>query len=65
MREKFKSILNDNGIYGEEIEGILYAVQEMLELVAEETAENEPYATNSIKRMENAAREVYELTYLL
>lgn len=62
MREKFDKILEDHGIYGEDAEEILYAVSEMLELVANETKENEPYATNSIDRLKTAAREVYELS---
>ena len=61
MREKFKSILNEHGIYGEDIEEILYAVQEMLEYVADKTKKEEPYATNSIDRLEKAAYEVFSL----
>ena len=62
MRDKFDKILKKHGIYGEDIEEILYAVSEILELVAEETKENEPYATNSIERLETAAREVWNLS---
>ena len=61
MKEKFESILNDHGIYGENIEEILYAVQEMLEYVADETKKKEPYATNSIDRLEKDAYEVFSL----
>lgn len=31
MKEKFESILKEHGIYGEDVEEILYSVQEMLE----------------------------------
>lgn len=61
MREKFEKILNDHGIYGEDIEEILYSVSDMLKLVAEETKENEPYAINTIDRLEKAAYEVSNL----
>ena len=61
MREKFEKILNDHGICGEDIEEILYSVSDMLKLAAEETKENEPYAINSIDRLEKAAYEVSNL----
>lgn len=61
MKEKFESILKEHGIYGEDVEKILYAVQEMLEYVADKTKEKEPYATNSIDRLESAAHEVFSL----
>ena len=61
MKEKFKSILKEHGIYGEDIQEILYAVQEMLEYVADETKKKEPYATTSIDRLEKAAYEVFSL----
>ena len=61
MREKFKEILKEHSIYGEEPEEILYAVHDMLTLIANETKENEPYAINSIDRLEKAAYEVFNL----
>lgn len=61
MREKFEAILKGHGIYGEDPEEILYAVQEMLLLVADEIKEKEPYAVNSIDRLEKAAYEVHDL----
>ena len=61
MREKFEKILNDHDISGEDIEEILYSVSDMLKLVAEETKANEPYAINSIDRLEKAAYEVSNL----
>lgn len=62
MKEKFDEILKRHGIYGEDVEEILYSVSEMLELVVDETKEKEPYATNSINRLEVAAREVWNLS---
>lgn len=61
LKEKFESILKEHGIYGEDIEEILYAVHEMLVYVADETKEKEPYARNSIDRLEKAAYEVFSL----
>ena len=61
MKEKFESILYEHGIYGEDVEEILYAVQDMLEYAADETKKKEPYARNSIDRLEKAAYEVFSL----
>ena len=61
MREKFESILKEHGIYGEDVEEILYAVHDMLIAVADKTKEEEPYATNYIDRVEKAAYEVYSI----
>ena len=61
MREKFEEILKEHGIYGEDPEEILYAVHDMLEFVVRETREKEPYAVNSIDRLEKAAYEVFDL----
>lgn len=62
MREKFNEILKEHGIYGEDAEDVLNAVHDMLTYVADETKENEPYATNSIDRLEMAAHEVWNLS---
>lgn len=62
MREIFNEILKGHGIYGEDVEDVLNAVSDMLKFVAEETRKNEPYATNSIERMETAAHEVWSLS---
>lgn len=61
MREKFEAILEEHGIYGEDVEEILYAVHDMLIVVADKTKEDEPYATNYIDRIEKAEYEVYSL----
>lgn len=62
MKEKFDKILNEHGIYGEDAEKILYAVSDILKFVAEETKKKEPYARNSIERLQIAAYEVSALT---
>ena len=61
MREKFEEILKEHNIYGEDIEEILYAVSDMLEYMADETKEKEPYAVNTLDRLETAAYEVRSL----
>lgn len=61
MKEKFENILKEHGIYGEDVEEILYAVFDMLNYVADKTKQDEPYATNAIERLEKAAYEVYDL----
>lgn len=65
MRDQFEKILREHGIYGEDLEEVLYAVSDMLNLSAEKTEKEEPYATNSIQRMKAASREVMNLTTLL
>ena len=66
MKEKFESILIEHEIYGEDAEEILYAVHDMLIVTADKIKKEEPYATNTIDRMEKAAYEVFSLatTYL-
>ena len=61
MKEKFEQILNEHGIYGEDVHEILYAVNDMLLLVADKIKKEEPYATNTIERIEKAAYEVFDL----
>lgn len=61
MKEKFEDILKEHGIYGEDVEEILYAVHDMLLLVADEIKVSEPYATNTIDRLEKSAYEVFSI----
>lgn len=61
MKEKFESILKEHGIYGEDVEEILYAVNEMLTYAADSMKEKYPFARNSIDRLEKAAYEVFSL----
>ncbi len=60
-KEKFKEIMKINGILACEVEDVIYFVRDLLEFQADEVRENEPYATRAIARMEEAAREVYDL----
>jgi hypothetical protein len=62
MKKVFENILKEHGIYGEDVEEILYAVQDMLEAVARSVEEVAPYATNTLKRLETASYEVFGLT---
>lgn len=64
-REKFESILEDHGIYGEDVEQILSAVHDMLVFVADEIQKEEPYATKTIEKYNSAAYEVFSLGYFL
>ena len=61
MKEEFAKILEEHGICFEDIEEILFAVSDILDLVADKTKEEYPYATNSIERIEIAAYEVFSL----
>ena len=65
MREKFENILKEHEIYGEDVEDVLCAVHDMFMLMADELKEKEPYATNSISKLENAAYEAIDLTCYL
>ncbi len=63
--EKLKEIMSNHLICSEnEALDAIEFVRELLEAQAEETEANEPYATNSIRRMEIAAKEVDELAFL-
>ena len=61
MKEKFETILKEHGLYCEDAEEILYAVNDMLLFMADKIKKEEPYATNTINRLEKAAYEVYSL----
>ena len=65
MKEKFKTILEEHGVYGEDVEEVLYAVREMMEYATEKLKETEPYATVTIREMENSAYYITELTNLI
>ncbi|MGN0318718.1 MAG: hypothetical protein ACI4E1_12380 [Lachnospira sp.] len=65
MKEKFESILNEHGIYGEDIEQVLYAVHDMLAFMADKTYEEEPFAHETIRKYNNAAYEVFCLRNVL
>ena len=65
MKEKFESILNEHGIYGEDVEQVLYAVHDMLAFMADKTYEEEPNAHETIKRYNATAYEVFCLREVL
>ena len=60
-KEQFKAIMKRNGILSCEVEDVIYFVRDLLEFQADELKETEPYATVSIYRIEEAAREVWSL----
>ena len=62
-KEKFNEIMKENCILSCEVEDAIYFVRDLLESQADELRENEPYATKSINRLEEAAREVGDLLY--
>lgn len=61
MKKKFEEILESHGIFGEDVESILYAVSDMLTFVADKTKQEEPYATTSISNLEKAAYEIFSI----
>lgn len=60
-KEKFKEIMRRHCIVDCEVEDAIYFIQDLLESQANEIEETEPYATNSIRRLREASREVYGL----
>lgn len=60
-KEKFKEIRKKYCILNCEVEDAIYFVQDLLEFQADELKLNEPYATNSIRRLEEASWEVCDL----
>ena len=65
MKEKFESILNERGIYGEDVEQVLYAVHDMLAFMADKIYEEEPYAHVTIREYNDAAYKVFCLRDVL
>ena len=61
MEERFEQILESHGIYGEDLDDIVYAMNEILLEAVKDTKENEPYARNTIAMYETAARAMSEL----
>ena len=54
-------IMKENYIFPSEIDDVIQFVQDLLEFQANEIEKNEPYATNAIRRLREAAHEVWEL----
>lgn len=61
MKERLQQILNDHGIFGEEVETVLCAVHDMLVCVTDDLKKNEPNAINAIDEMERAASVICDL----
>ena len=60
-RKQLEEIMERNDFFESEIESAINFIEDMLLELAKETEKNEPYATNSIQRMRDAAREVRDL----
>ena len=65
MKEKFENILNEHGIYGEDIEQILFAVHDMFALMADKTYDEEPNAHETIRKYNDTAYTVFCLRDVL
>ena len=60
-KAELKKIMSDNYIFEPEVADAIQFVQDLLEFEAKELEKNEPYATNTIRRLRDAAHEVWEL----
>jgi hypothetical protein len=61
-KAELKKVMSDNYIFFEsEVSDSIQFVQDLLEFKAKELEKNEPYATNTIRRLRDAAHEVWEL----
>lgn len=60
-KAELKKIMADNYIFESEVDDAIQFVQDLLEFRADEIEKNEPYATNTIRRLREAAHEVWEL----
>jgi hypothetical protein len=60
-KSELKKIMSDNYIFDSEIDDAIQFVQDLLEFQAKELEETEPYATNAIRRLRDAAHEVWGL----
>ena len=60
-KAELKKIMADNYIFESEVDDAIQFVQDLLEFKVKELEENEPYAINTIRRLREAAHEVWEL----
>lgn len=65
MEDKFMEIIKSYDIDAPSVEGVLYAVSDILKTMAEKTKEEEPEAWRSIENMEKAAMEVIQLVWYM
>lgn len=63
MRKEFENILQEHGIFGEDVENILEAVADMLYLTAKKLEKDEPYAIKNIDFLKKASYEVDNLMF--
>lgn len=59
-KAELEKIMKDNYIFSD-LDDAIQFVQDLLEFKAKELEKNEPYATNTIRRLKDAAHEVWEL----
>lgn len=60
-RVELSKIMGENYIFPSEVDDAIQFVQDLLEFKANELEKNEPYAVNTIRRLRDAAHEVWEL----
>ena len=60
-KAELKKIMHDNYMFESEVDDAIQFVQDLLEFKAKEIEQNEPYATNTIRRLRDAAHEVWDL----
>ena len=60
-KAELHNIMEENYIFLSEVDDAIQFVQDLLEFKAKELEQNEPYATNTIRRLRDAAHEVWEL----
>ena len=60
-KAELDKIMKENYIFPSEVDDAIQFVQDLLEFEADEIEKNEPYATNSIRRLRDAAHEVWDL----
>lgn len=64
-KSELEKLMKKHLVFASDIDSICDFISEVLEAKAKELEENEPYATNTIKRYKDAAYEVFNLTYEL
>lgn len=60
-KAELEKIMEDNYMFPSEVDDAIQFVQDLLEFQAKEIEQNEPYAVNTIRRLRDAAHEVWEL----
>lgn len=60
-KAELKKIMSENYIFESEVDDAIQFVQDLLEFKVKELERDEPYAVNTIRRLKDAAHEVWEL----